>query len=261
MPLIIDSGARAIDPEWAEARQRLIEGGFVVADIPADKVPMGPKWLEARDHLIRAGLKPGDRRAYYLVPRDFTGDYGPTVGAVVEIPLMTRPPAPWNLRSFADETSSSINGPADALTFTWDEVNLDNYVKMYKGTRLFCNLVEARSTGVLEYVANGQSCESGNRIALRVGVPNYRIYRFTDFDVAGRFKDSDGDGVENSAETPDIDGDGRIDAFERSAGLQCDSNAQPPGTDNYLVWLTQGFHFFDPCSQLCVLQHQFSTFK
>jgi hypothetical protein len=236
VPLIIDSGAPAVDREWLLARQRLVEAGIAVPDIPDDKIPMEPKWLEARDQLIRAGLKPGDRRAYYLVPRDFTGQYGPTVATVVEVPLMTRPPAPWNLRTFADETSSAVDGTPDALMFIWDEVDVYNYVKFYQGTRLFCNLVEARSSGVLEYVANSESCESGNRFAVRLDVPEYRIYRFTDFDVAGRFKDSDGDGVEDSAETPDIDNNGRIDAFERSAGLQCDASAQPPGSDNYLIW-------------------------
>jgi hypothetical protein len=241
--LIIDSGAPAYDPEWIAARQRLVEGGFAVpdiADFPGQNIPMEPKWLEARDLLIRAGLKPGDRRAYYIVPRDFTGNYGPTVGAVVEVPLMTRPPAPWNLRTFADETSSAIGGAADAFAITWDEVDLFNYMKMYSGTRLFCNTVEAGSTGVLEYVAKGESCETGDRFAVRVDVPEYRVYRFTDFDVAGRFKDSDGDGVEDSAETPDIDGNGRIDAYERSAGLQCDATAQPPGADNYLVGSKEG---------------------
>jgi len=246
--LVIDSGAPAYDPEWVAARQRLVEAGFAVpdiADFPSQNIPMEPKWLEARDLLIRAGLKPGDRRAYYIVPRDFTGNYGPTVGAVVEVPLMTRPPAPWNVRSFADETSSANGGPADAFTITWDEVNLDNYIKMYRGTRLFCNTVEARSSGVLEYVAVGENCETGNPNAVRLDVADYSIYRFSDFDVAGRFKDSDGDGVEDSAETTDIDGNGRIDAYERSAGLQCNPLAQPAGgggdiIDNYLIWPTLG---------------------
>ncbi len=245
--LIIDSGAPAYDPEWITARQRLVEAGFAVpdiADFPAQNIPMEPKWLEARDLLIRAGLKPGDRRAYYIVPRDFTGNYGPTVGAVVEVPLMTRPPAPWNLRTFSDETSSATGGPADAFTITWDEVNLDNYIKMYQGTRLFCNTVAARSSGVLEYVAVGENCETGNRNAVRLDVADYHIYRFSDFDIAGRFKDSDGDGVEDSRETPDIDDNGRIDAYERSAGLQCDALAQPadidPLTEMHLIWPTLG---------------------
>jgi hypothetical protein len=244
--LIIDSGAPAIEAEWLEAqqwhRQLADEEGRQLPVIPPENVPMDPKWLEARDQLIRAGLKPGDRRAYYVVPRDFTGNYGPTVGEVVEVPLMTRPPAPWNLRAFADETSSVVTGQPDALTFTWDEVNLDNYIKMYKGTRLFCNTVDAMTSGVLEYVSIGESCETGNRNAVRLDVADYNIYRFSDFDIAGRFKDSDGDGVEDSRETPDLDGNGRIDAFERSAGLQCNVQLQPadidPLTEIHLIWPT-----------------------
>jgi hypothetical protein len=242
VPLIIDSGAPADDQEWLEAKlfhQALAdrENRDLPIILPAN-IPTQPKWLEARDQLIRAGLKPGDRRAYYLVPRDFTGNYGPTIATIVEIPKMTRPPAPWNLRTFADETSSVLGGLPDALTFTWDEVDLSNYIKMYRGTRLFCNTVEASTTGVLEYVAVGESCETGHRNAVRLDVSNYRVYRFTDFDVAGRFKDSDGDGVEDSAETEafDFDGNGRVDAFERSAAPQCDASIQPAGADNYLFW-------------------------
>ncbi len=245
VPLIIDSGAPSTDPEWLEARQYHIErlgGEDQLPAIPRQNIPVEGKWLEARDQLMRAGLKPGDRRAYYLVPRDFTGNYGPTVATVVEVPLMTRPPAPWNLRAFADQTSSALNLGADALTFTWDEVNLDNYIKMYQGTRLFCNTVEARTSGVLEYVPIGGSCATTPHNAIRLDVRDYRIYRFENFDIAGRFKDSDGDGVEDSHETPDFDNNGRVDAFERSAGLQCDTNQQPAGSDpfNYLVYSSTG---------------------
>ncbi len=247
VPLIIDSGAPSFDPEWIEARQyhieRLISEDGDADNLPPvldDNIPMEPRWLEARDRLMRAGLKPGDRRAYYLVSRDFTGQYGPSVGAIVEVPLMARPPAPWNLRAFADETSSALNAGSDALTFTWDEVNVDNYIKMYQGTRLFCNPLEAHTTGVLEYVPLGESCATAPHNVVRMDVRDYRIYRFENFDIAGRFKDSDGDGVEDAFETPDFDGNGRVDAFERSAGLQCNVLLQPANAENYLVYSMAG---------------------
>ena len=236
--LIIDAGPSAADPEWLEARQYHVERlgrPDELPPIPDANVPIDPKWVEARDQLMRAGLKPGDRRGYYLVPRDFTGNYGPTTGAVVEVPLMTRPPAPWNLRTFADAT-----GGLEAWTITWDEVDLDNYIDMYRGTRLFCNTVEAAVTGVLEYVPIGGNCATDPRNAVRLDVRDYRIYRFENFDIAGRFKDSDGDGVEDDFETPDLDGNGRYDAFERSAGMQCNPLQQPAGAKNYLVYANGG---------------------
>ncbi len=235
--LLIDSGAPSTDPEWLLARARLVEAGVAIPDVPAERIPRQGKWIEARDQLSRSGLRPGDRRGYYLVPRDFTGDYGPTVSTVVTVPLMTRPPAPWNLRSFADQTSQALGLRRNALTFTWDEVNVDNYVKLYQHSRQFCNESEARSTGILEYVPLGGDCGIDTRRAVRLDVRDYRIYRFENFDIAGRFKDSDGDGVEDSFEAPDFDGNGRIDPFERSAGLQCDSSVYPPGSEqNYLVY-------------------------
>ena len=193
-----------------------------------------PKWLEARDLLQRAGLKPGDRRAYYLVPRDFTGNYGPTVATIVKVPQMTRPPAPWNIRTFADQSSSKLytNRP-DALSLTWDAVNLDNYLRMFQDTCQYCNTLEAQQTGILEFVATGKSCDTDVRNSVRLDVAThditaYRIYRFVDFDVAGRFKDSDGDGFSDSDEIVDINNDGKIEETERAQGLQCDASQHPP---------------------------------
>jgi len=204
-----------------------------------------PKWMEARDLLGRAGLQPGDRRAYYLVPRDFTGGYGPTAATIVEVPELTRPPAPWNLRTFADETTPLADAPG-AYTIMWDPVMLQNYTKMYQGTRLFCNYADAEQTGILEYVAIGDSCETSTvRNAVRLDVDSYKVYRFTDFDVAGQFKDSDGDGVADRREL-DLNADGEIDPAERAQGMHCNADVQPNGAPNYLVDLNNGAELLYP---------------
>jgi len=234
--LLLDPGKPAVDEDWQAAKRLLLDQGFDLDGIGPDEPPVDPKWIEARDRLMRAGLKPGDRRAYYLVPRDFTGNYGPTAATVVQVPLMTRPPAPWNIRTFADRTTAALTGEPRTLALTWDEIELETYIESKQGTRLFCNATEARSTGILEYVPIGETCENGRRRSIRLDIGDYRVYRFENFDVAGRFKDSDGDGVEDSAEMPDINGDGRYDAFERSAGTQCDPLLQPPNAPNYLIW-------------------------
>ncbi|WP_405228087.1 hypothetical protein [Lentisalinibacter sediminis] len=234
--LIVDPGKRVADADWVAARDRLREAGVALPDVPAEDVPVEPKWLEARDTLARAGVRPGDRRAYYLVPRDFTGNYGPTAATIVEVPYLTRPPAPWNVRTFPDRTSPDLTGGPETLALTWDEVNVDTYAAAYTGTRLFCNVVEATTTGLLEYAPLGGNCGAGRNNSVRLDVNRYRVYRFTDFDVAGRFRDSDGDGVEDKAEIPDLDGNKRYDLFERSLGTQCDGGQWPEDAPNYLVW-------------------------
>lgn len=234
--LIIDPGRDAVDQDWLLAKQALEqELSAALPSVPPERIPTAPRWVEARDLLARAGLKPGDRRYYYLVPRDFTGNYGPTVGAVVEVPNMTRPPAPWNLRDFADQTN-----PPESMAIRWDEVRLDTYMNMYQGSRLFCNQYEAASSNILEYVPLGRSCSGDLRNAVRMDVSNYRIYRFTDFDKAGRFKDSDGDGVADSDEVVDLNGDNLRDAYERSLGTQCDAGVKPADAVNYLIWPKAG---------------------
>ena len=185
------------------------------------------KWREARDLLKRAGLKPGDRRAYYLVARDFTGNYGPTIEAIVEVPRTTRPPVPWNIRTFSDQTSSAANLPSsafsspDALLLGWDKVDLNNYTRMFQGTRKYCNMAEAQQTGILEFVGIDQDCNSDLHSSVRLDVEGYRIYRFIDFDVAGHFIDSDGDGY--------------ADSDERQLEMQCDASNHPAGAIKYLA--------------------------
>lgn len=178
---------------------------------------MAAEWLETRADLERAGLAPGDRRAYYIVPRDFTGNYGPTTATIVVVPNLVRPPAPWELRPIARDGNpfvDSIN-----LTFSFDAVNIDNYLDAYGANRRFCNLFDARDTGVLEFVGAGEDCDSAPHRAVRLDVSDYVIYRFLDFETASRFKDSDGDGV------------GDFD--ERAGATQCDDGAQPAGAIDY----------------------------
>ena len=190
-----------------------------------------PKWLEARDKLKRAGLKPGDRRAYYLVARDFTGNYGPSQSVVVEIPDSSRPPAPWSLRPYANETDSMtvtrLDGVAEVLgkgmLLSWNAINLENYIDHYGNSRVICNAVEALNTDILEYVLPGQSCEQDARHRVRLDVNDYRVYRFNDFDIASRFQDSDGDGFS--------------DADERPYKTQCDISQAPPAPANVRSYL------------------------
>lgn len=181
--------------------------------------PTAPKWLETSARLGRDGLRPGDRRAYYLVARDFTGNYGPTTTAIVEVPNLTRPPAPWQVRPFVDQTGTILRA-GENLSLRWDAVNLDNYLAAFGSSRRPCNLFEAQESGVLEFVGADQDCDRDTRRSVRLDVESYVVYRFADFDAAQAFADSDGDGV--------------ADQVERPAGMQCDVTQQPPGaTSDY----------------------------
>jgi len=218
--LTVSGEAEPDPPPWEEEQGGVtISGGLI------------PEWLETRDQLEIAGLEPGDKRGYYLVPRDFTGNYGATLAAVVVVPNRLRPPAPWELRNFADQTGELSFPPEAGLAISWDKVDVANYLAAYQGTRVFCNSSEAEQSGVLEFVAEGEDCKVDVRRSVRLDVSTYRVYRFDGFDEAVRFKDSDGDGVaDGSARFNDSDGDDVAEEAETPEGLQCDPSAQPDGT-------------------------------
>jgi hypothetical protein len=216
-----DIAAAAAGTEFDERGRPLIAGLVKVNDTLVNDPggsPTAPKWLETSAKLGRDGLRPGDRRAYYLVARDFTGNYGPTATAIVEVPNLTRPPAPWQVRPFADQTGSFLRAGQN-LSLRWDEVNLDNYLAAFGSSRRACNLFEARDSGVLEFVGADQDCDRDTRRSVRVDVAGYVVYRFADFDAAQGFADSDGDGV--------------ADQVERPAGMQCDVTQQPSGATSH----------------------------
>ena len=187
---------------------------------PGGNAP-GPKWLETPADLARDGVQAGDRRAYYLVPRDFTGNYGPTAVAIVEVPNLVRPPAPWRIQPFADQTGAVLRA-GENLSLSWDAINLDNYLAAFGGSRRVCNAAAARTTGVLEFVGPDQDCATDPRRTVRLDVAGYAVYRFEDFASAESFRDSDLDGVG--------------DFIERPAGMQCDAERQPDGSSSQLVW-------------------------
>jgi len=176
------------------------------------------EWLETKADLEIVGMNPGDKRAYYLVPRDFTGNYGPTSAAIVVVPNLIRPPAPWELRPIARDGNPFLPDKIN-LTFSWDDVNLRNYLDSFDDGRQYCNLFEAENTDILEFVGPDEDCEQDVHRTIRLDVSDYVVYRFLDFNEASKFKDSDGDGV--------------ADREERAGGTQCDILTQPSGAIDY----------------------------
>lgn len=193
----------------------------VLLTLSPDDNDQSPEWLETHEDLRNAGLEPGDHRAYYLVPRDFTGHYGPTIGTMVTVPNLTRPAKPWDVRVFAD---NSPDDPDKNIALSFDRVTLRNYLDLYEDNYRICNRDMAAQTGVLNYVGKNESCLEDTRRSLRLDVTDYKIYRFESFEAASQFRDSDGDGV--------------ADADERDLGMQCDPGAQPASAESALVETT-----------------------
>lgn len=179
------------------------------------------QYLEFPADLAAAGLMPGDRRAYYLVPRDISGNYGESVVTLVTVTDRLPPPAPWAVRSFANRAAGSV-------TLQWDPVDLAGYYETHQDGRTYCNLDNARLDNQLVYVNAGETCDTGSRITVDFDVREYRVYAFADPGVAARFTDADGDGF------ADVD-ERRLDADPE--GAVCDP-ALPGGAgglQNYLA--------------------------
>lgn len=183
-----------------------------------DEGSANAEYIEAKQQLISAGLNPGDRRAYYVVGRDFAGHYGPTEKVNVTIPYMLPPEAPWQLES------RYLSEQERGIALNWDRVNLDNFQLNNPGYTLCSDQI---TNGVISYTANGSDNELTNAeacdtpLTALINVDSYQVYRFETFVEARDFKDSDGDGVS--------------DQEEYSEGTQCNALSQPSGSRSYRV--------------------------
>ena len=157
------------------------------------------EWLETREDLIKAGLQPGDKRAYYLVARDFSGQLGPTMATILTVPDMARPPAPWDIRTYLDEATQEAE-------LSFPAINVTSYLERASDSREIC-LTDAVEDGVIEFVPEGENCTTFPTTRVHTEIDEYLLYRFESFDAASKFKDSDGDGY------PDM--------TERLSGTQC----------------------------------------
>ncbi|WP_348675420.1 hypothetical protein, partial [uncultured Abyssibacter sp.] len=183
-----------------------------------------PVFLETQDELLAADVRAGDRRAYYLVARDFAGQYGPTSGAIVLVDDLARPPAPWDVRAYADTGAAPGH-----MELAWDDITYDSFVETFLGGDQICNPLEARQTNRLEIVGPTANCNTDPRRAVSVDVADYRVYRFETFEQASAFKDSDGDGYSDTDERR------LIAAGQLAAGAQCDADKPAFGPDSVLA--------------------------
>lgn len=163
--------------------------------ITPDDDPQVPEWLETRDDLLAAGLVPGDTRAYYLVPRDVAGQYGPTVETLVTVADMSRPPAPWDVSPYLNEAAQQVE-------LVFDAMDIERYQAAFGRDRTFCNLDTAAEDGFLDYVRQDESCATDTPRRVQTNIEEYLVYRFENYAQASAFKDSDGDGIPDAVERP-----------------------------------------------------------
>ncbi|MEL7448497.1 MAG: hypothetical protein AAFN78_04765, partial [Pseudomonadota bacterium] len=151
------------------------------------------QYMQSATEAAAEGLNPGDSRAYYLVARDYTGNYGFTTGTLVTIPDLAPPPPPWGIRVERNEATN-------AFKLVWNHVAVRSYYDNFQYARTYCNLDTARLEGELRYVREGESCDTGAQIPVSLDVASYAVFRFDNEAEAARFSDRDADGFADSLE-------------------------------------------------------------
>lgn len=159
------------------------------------------QYMELPKKLKKAGIYPGDERTYYLVARDFTGNYGATVHHTVRIPDKTPPPAPWSIWTVPDSGYDPVSGTGiDTFKIAWQKTDVKNYFDANKKGKVYCNLPTARLDKKLSFVMEGQQCSKNVQQTISLDPDKYLIYRFDSVAAAEAFKDSDGDGYSDKDE-------------------------------------------------------------
>ncbi|HHH51783.1 MAG TPA: hypothetical protein ENK76_05390, partial [Campylobacterales bacterium] len=141
-----------------------------------------PLYLESMQTLKDRGFKANETRYYFLVARDFTGNYGDTIYIKVIIPDLLPPAKPINPRAIEDNNKTTI---------LWDSVTPKNYLDYYTDMKACPNRVNKR----IRFVQKDEVCTNGNGVMLNFNVSKYFVYRFDNRkDIAG-FEDKNLNGI------------------------------------------------------------------
>ena len=167
-------------------------------------------YIETKDELALRGFLPGEKRFYFIVPRDFTGNYGPTTFYEVEIPDILPPVAPINPRVVEKDAKASL---------IWNAVNFQNYASYHQNDMKVCSTETILQNSRVKFVDKDEECSVSSGVILNFNVEKYYIYRFSSAAEAAGFED--------------LDLDGHNDALESDA-QKCNSELLSDGK-NYLV--------------------------
>ena len=207
------------------------------------------QFVEMARELITQGLRPGDSRVYYLVGRDFTGNYTNTVNLIVTVPDYNAPPGPWDVRAVDFGSTFKL---------VWEHVSLASFYDNHRIGRQYCNLSsESETYKELCYVPENINCGEGAQTCIDLNVKEYLVYRFDDKYQAESFFDRDGDGYSNTDERSyDADNKPVIGAVCEECACEHCENTDPPkpdcldgnpeGKPNYLIGRINA----DPANQI-----------
>ncbi|MEM9553656.1 MAG: hypothetical protein AAGC60_05305 [Acidobacteriota bacterium] len=198
--------------EQVNSQPIVISGSADTVDMYSGLDPAFAQFMETQPELAAHGLEPGDRRAYYLVPRDQSGNWGETTAIAVSIPDREAPPAAWSVRAFPDQ----VNGQVRIL---WPDMTVGAYYERNQHRRTYCNLGTSRTDRRLEYVGEDELCEDRQPLGIDLAIAEYRVYRFEDSGRSATFVDRDGDGFHDGEERSRFD----------EVGSACDPSLPDPG--------------------------------
>jgi len=190
------------------------------------------QYVDSPESLAAAGVLPGEYRNYYLVARDFSGNYGDTAEINVQIPERIAPPAPWDVRTELDSYDDTLPGLMGSLELVFDHVDTRNYHADHQNARSYCNLDTARFDKKLIYAAGEASCEDEGLREVDLDVRQYIVYRFPSPADAQAFADSDGDGRSDATEQVQISGPPK---HLTAPGTACDDAVYPAPALDYRV--------------------------
>jgi len=165
----------------AKANETLITIGE--KDVDGEK----PLYIESMQTLKDRGFKPNENRYYFLVARDFTGNYGETIYLKVKIPDLLPPAKPINPRVIEDNNKT---------TLLWDSVTPQNYLSYYRDMKACPNRVNKR----IKFVAKDETCQKDTGVTLNFNVSQYYIYRFDNQKNAVQFEDKNLNGISDVLE-------------------------------------------------------------
>ena len=203
------------------------------------------QYVESPEALAAANAQPGEERNYYLVARDFSGNYGETAEIRVVIPDRIAPPAPWDIHTELDSADDSIGGLGGSFELVWDHVDVRNYYADHTHAHDYCNLETARFDRSLIYASGDTDCQDSGLREVDLDIAKYVIYRFPSPGDAQAFIDSDGDGRGDLVERTALPGppSGLTDP-----GMACDASAWPAGAIDYRVPAAPGVFEIDVAS-------------
>ncbi len=189
------------------------------------------QYVDPPEALAAANVQPGDKRNYYLVARDFSGNYGDTAEIVVQVPDRVAPPAPWDFRTVRDSAYENP-GPdlGGSFELVWDHVDARNYYADHTHAHNYCNLATARFDKKLIYAPGEADCSGPDNQEVDLDVQKYIVYRFDSPEAAKAFVDSDGDGRGDLVERTALPGP---PSGLTTPGTACDANAFPEAALDY----------------------------